>query len=246
MKQLMKYHIKDTYLGALFFIVIYTIINFAAFTTISVLVMKVDGTEVKGNVGGFEMAYLICIFVIFVASYGENLRFFTQYSFTRKQVIKSTFLTVALISLTFSLATFITTAINNALIHDEKFQFMTYLSELYGAQSSLANNGLVTIIFWFALFSVFAMFGLFLAILFVRANKYGRVLIAAGTPVLIFLVFPILIGSIKPLQTLLSNALYILGGFRTHNPLIGALSLLVCSGILGALSYLVNRRTEVK
>ena len=87
--------------------------------------------------------------------------------------------------------------------------------------------------------------GYFVTILFYKASKIGKVVIAAGLPVLFFFILPLSYGFIPEFWNTVLDFIFRITGMTSGNPLYGIITISVISVVLGIGSYPLAKRVEI-
>lgn len=248
MKQLIKYQIYTAWFTLFIAFLVYLAIFIFGISMFWVS----DGNSTGTNNGAEMTAFIIC-FVLYVSNYGENMRFAIQNGRTRKDILISTIISIALSSILLSIfsqlfnvvETFVYRNVSNG---DYTYQSITQM--LYNTGNSTFSSFLSGFVYATAVLLVCGAAGMFLASAFARAGKIGRVAIAAGVPVFCFVIMPIMIGfiAVKAPGFLywIARVLFVILGFKSGNPYIGSLTFLIVALLLAFLSFLINRKLEIK
>jgi len=203
-----------------------------------------------GQISGLEMMAFILAFVVFVSGYGENARFAMQNGSTRKAVFQAAMLNLVINCAGLSLVTQIGTLINGVVSHSGGTLFAGLSTAVYGVDQGLTAAIFTNFVFTFAVMAASGMFGIFLAAIFARLGKNGRVILAICVPVFIFVMLPIITGylfmKVPDFMMAVADFLYTVLGLKSGNPYIGSLTFIIGAAIVGVLAYLVNRKMEIK
>jgi len=204
----------------------------------------------NGQSSGLEMMAFIMAFVVFVSGYGENARFAMQNGSTRKAVFQATMLNLVINCAGLSLVTQIGTLINGVVSQSGGTLFAGLSTLVYGVDQGLTAAIFTNFVFTFAVMAASGIFGIFLAVIFARLGKNGRVILAICVPVFIFVVLPIIISYLAmnapDFMLGVAEFLHTVLGLKSGNPFIGSLSFMIGAAIVGILAYLVNRKMEIK
>jgi len=248
MKQLIKYQIYTAWYTMFIAFLVYFLIFILG---VSMFLFS-DGNSTGTN-NGTEMTAIIICFILYVSNYGENMRFAIQNGRTRKAIFLSTLTSIAMTSVVLSIfsqvfnvvATFVYRNVSNG-----NYIYQSITKMLYNTESSTFSSFLSGFVYTTAILLVAGAAGMFLASGFARAGKLGRVAIAAGVPIFCFAILPIIIGflSIKAPFFLywIAQVLFVILGFESGNPYIGSFTFLIAALLLAFLSFLINRKLEIK
>jgi len=245
MKKLLKYQLSTSWVSLAVFAVVY--LGIMAFAGISV---SFSGGDSYSQMNGTEMAVGILCFVIFVSNYGDNMRLAIQNGRSRKSIYTAALASAGLGSMMLSLYAQIIIFASSLLFGSERISYISMTEVIYDTNRSMVGHFIENYIFTTALLLVTAMFALVLAAAFARAGKYGRVAIAAGVPIALFVGFPILSGIVVSKAPALSE-MYIrllakVTGVESGNPYIGSLTMIIAAAVMALITYFINRRAELK
>ncbi len=245
MKKLLQYQLHTTKRSLLIFysILIVCILIFSGSAAI------ILNGEVKGSssFSGIEFATIIFLFVCGLVSFSETFHMFLQNGITRKRMLASLFLystilcaiTSLIDKLILILGSFMETRI-------EGLSFTSLFAMVFPDFIQHQNPVfllLINFLLGFTLYMSFMFFGLFLSIASYRGSRIVRILIAAGLPVFLFVVTPILDTILDgKLYSFLNKVLQIFSGFKSQNPFIGMASFLIISAFWGTLAYVLGRK----
>lgn len=104
---------------------------------------------------------------------------------------------------------------------------------------------IVSMLFIFSAYNLCFLSGYFVTILFYKASKIGKVVIAAGLPVLFFFILPLSYGFIPEFWNTVLDFIFRITGMTSGNPLYGIITISVISVVLGIGSYPLAKRVEI-
>jgi len=245
MKKLLKYQLSTSWVTLLVFAVVY--LGIMAFAGISVSFSEGNSTS---QMNGTEMAVGILCFVIFVSNYGDNMRFAIQNGRSRRSIYTAALASAGLGSIMLSLYAQIIIFVSSLLLGSERISYTSMTELIYDSNHSVIGHFFKNFIFTTALLLVIAMFALVLAAAFARAGKYGRVAIAAGVPIALFIGFPTLSGiaviKAPAFSEMCIRLLAKVMGVESGNPYIGSLTMIIAAAVMALIIYFINRRAEIK
>lgn len=211
------------------------------------------GESLSGEVSGLEISSLIFIFVAGCNSFREEFGMLMQNGVSRKTLFAGRLLTS--VTIAFGMATvdkliyFLCKALVSAY---DQLSFSSFFDLLnyYGSNSSVGTitKELVSFAFGFALYLSATALGYLLSTIFYRLSKGGRTALCVSIPVGLFVLLPILDGTIANgrIFSFIFRALDKAFGLSAHQPLYGIISCCLAFIILSALSWLPVRKAYVK
>ncbi|MFV0363038.1 MAG: hypothetical protein ACK5LL_08115 [Suipraeoptans sp.] len=244
MKKILKYQINNHKMT----ILIFTIVSIFLYSFSNFTFVFNGNSTVSFN--GIEMMGLIICFILFVGDYGETFRFSIQNGVTRKNTYFSSILLALILSFLFSLISLIINIIFSLILGLSDVLYLSMTTLIFGTNVSVFIGMLQSFVYTFTMILVGSMFGILLATMFARAGRIGRVLIAAGVPITLFVGFPVIGSNLYNIAPTFVNrisdfVLYIMG-YQTNNPFLGSFTMIICAAILGIIAFFINRKIEVK
>ncbi len=207
------------------------------------VIMKLCGVENIQITGSFEFGFVITFFVFGIVCFGETLRFGLVMSVSRKSIFWSMAVLVGILGL-LSMAM---EEILYWLSHAAQTE-MSIFDLLFSGYQGGTGLMLLTRAALICTGVVCAMAaGYFVGAVFYRLGRRGRVLWAAGLPVGLFAVLPLIV-EILPAgaQSALYEAVVGFFGFVAALPLRLAGVFLVGAGVLMGINWLLIRRAPLK
>ncbi|BDF58054.1 hypothetical protein CE91St36_08710 [Christensenellaceae bacterium] len=195
------------------------------------------GIIISSSLGSFNMATfpfaLVFLFVLGLASFGENIRLAISNGVSRRTHYVSFLL--------FALAAAVVTSLLSIL-----FDAIPYFFGTSGASSQFAGSFIVLFVFFFTVYLFFMVFGYFLAGAYYRMNTAAKIIVSIGVPaaVIAFLAGALSFHPDAPLYSA-GVALLAFGDWMT-NTANAALFFLLLSAIFLFLGWLLTRRAPVK
>lgn len=205
--------------------------------SITGIIINSSGSANSSALGSFNMATfpfaLIFLFVLGLASFGENLRLAISNGVSRRTHYVSFLL--------FALAAAVVTSLLSIL-----FDAIPYFFGTSGASSQFAGSFIVLFVFFFTVYLFFMVFGYFLAGAYYRMNTAAKIIVSIGVPaaVITFLAGALSFHPDAPLYSA-GVALLAFGDWMT-NTANAALFFLLLSAIFLFLGWLLTRRAPVK
>ena len=228
-------------------IIIYYSIIIAVYAAmfISVAVSKATGGSTNGH--GLPTA----IFMFCACAFKENFFMLMQNGVSRKSVfigrlLNSLTLAAGLAALDTIFGT-IFTAISKSL--NKEFIFQTIFDMLY---FDLDITGflrlLLNLLMFFMMFLGFSTLGYLMSTAFNRLNKTGKTIFAAGLPITIFVVLPVIDGIVFKGETIVKflNFLLDILGVNAQQPLYAVATFAITAVACSALSWLLIRKARVE
>lgn len=247
MKKLVKYQLSDFRNVFLVYFLIMLVLHIwcAAGTLIE------DGSGMY-QVNSADFSSIIVFFITALSSFSETFNMWMQNHVSRKSIMKGLLLASIIVGAVNAVFDWLLVMIfklvaagNDSLIIGSGLStsFPNYLEQAGTLAETVINLLFVTIGV-----AAFMMVGYFIAVIFYRAGKAARMVIAIGIPVSIFVALPIIIDTFS--QTVVIEkfvkGFYFLIGATSGNPfyLLGTLTGVFI--IFGALNYLLIIKMQVK
>lgn len=236
-KTSIRYQIKDQWKAVLIYGLIILVV---------LVLFSVDAGN--GNMNGIEFSTMIFLFVVGLNSFKENLGMFLQNGVTRKSMFLGRLGATAVISA-------ILTVYCEILIIVMEFTHSSKLSILYGmmyperaVSLALPLIHLENILIMFCCFLLFSTFGYLITIAYYRMGKTAKICVSVGVPAVLLVFLPYVDsvffhgGIFLKLYQILLLAL----GINSGNPYIAMGMILVLTGVLTLLSWLMMRKAVMK
>ncbi|ABX40574.1 hypothetical protein [Lachnoclostridium phytofermentans] len=201
----------------------------------------------NGSIGGFELFTMVMIFITMLNIIRSDFHLFLQHGYSRKTLFLSTILCI------------ITTSSVVALMESILFKifshFVTYNGmyiQGYGAAylSDVGVKGMVDEYFWkFFLYILAGAIGIFISLLYYRMNKLQKMIVSAGVPALLFVIYPIsdeflFDGALSKISAKIMN--FYTGYAFGSEPYVNVLCNIALFALFGAFSFLLLRRCNYK
>lgn len=224
---------------AIFYFVIYAIHLLINFSITS------DSGEVY--ISGFESASLVFIFIMALASCKETLMLFLQNGISRKTFFVSFLTVIAIVALLMSAVDII-----NNLIFAQFSNYQSLFGQIYhqGVTIQVTAAGILANFLWnWTVYISAAAFGLFVGCLYFRMNKWQKLTVSIGVPVLLFLVMPVfaaLFPDLRIYQSIGRFILFALGVSQGLDPLYAMASSLIAAAVFAYPSFLLVRKAPAR
>jgi hypothetical protein len=200
------------------------------------------------HVSGVEFATVIFLLVMALADFRENFEALNQYGMSRKTIYKGKVLAYSSLALAAAIidriiviaASKITSSLENFIFGS----FFTTMYESFFDKLNFWSENLLALLLSFSAYLALMSFGTFLSAVFYRSNRIGRIAIAAGVPIFIFVALPIIAAYV--FTTNLANLITKFIDFTLSTPLRTSATCLLGAIILGVISYPIIVRATLK
>lgn len=240
MNKVIKYQLSDFKKVIFFYYLIYIFIML--FFSASI---KITSNGYSTSSGTEFSAAIVC-FVLGLVFFKEHYWMFAQNGISRKTFYKGTLFSIAIFSTIISIIDQLIVIIFQLLLNTNNYKYQSIIETFY---PTFSNNILIisfiNILYSILVFIMAFLAGLLISSAFYRANKIGRILIAAGLPLLIFFILPMLLGIAGPVFIKISRFLFIIVGGASGNPLYAVLTFSVVIIILSTISYPLVKKIQV-
>lgn len=176
----------------LFYIIVFCIILSLCLGTL--IEISQHGVSGIGQISGFEMSSAIFLFVAGLNSFKDNFGMLLQNGVSRKTIYKSRIMVTLTIGLIMAIIDnsfeFI---LQNLPILRNKVNIILFYEQLYSqnlAKSRVWQMYLKSFFFIFFMYISFMTVGYFIALLFYKMDKRGKIAVGAGVPIILFIVLP--------------------------------------------------------
>lgn len=242
MKKTLKYQLHD-FRTSLF---VYLSIYIAVAIIIGVTVISTGAKPGGANVNGYnsmDFSSTIFTFIMGLAIFKEHFWMVAQNGISRKTFFKSCMYCMLIINFILAIATIIFTLI---FIQMSGLHWSTMFGLLYSRfDQNIIITFIVSMLFIFSAYNLCFLSGYFVTILFYKASKIGKVVIAAGLPVLFFFILPLSYGFIPEFWNTVLDFIFRITGMTSGNPLYGIITISIISVVLGIGSYPLAKRVEI-
>lgn len=230
-----NFQIRNMVKGTAIFLAIYIA---ATLVLSSLLMVTSESSSSKSGLSGIYIGGGIFIFVYVIAAYKETFNYLLMFGNTRKNILLSTVVTSAVMSLSFSIISFVILQVENAM--SKLFDFnsssnMSLINMMY------EDSGIFTEFLWLmAIFFLICSFSLLYASL---AYKFGNVFITLFWVCfgLAFIGLPILL-DMNSFKVLADAVMFFFSIGSEHGILLAPVNFVVASAIFSVIAYLVSRR----
>jgi len=213
------------------------------YTVTTIITKNIAGVGVSTNAAEFSAIFL---FVMGLCSFKENFFMLTQNNVSRGTIFKSRLMVAVTAALVVALADILITgayyAMNADLISRGWFRYTYMIDGGFFVPAEF--------LFKFALNLTALAAGYFITTMFYRLNRTGKVIVGAGVPTLVFIIFPLvdffLIGDPGGASVIQAIADAVKAMELTTTALYTIPILLLLSIIFSGLAWLLIRRAPVK
>jgi len=242
-----KYQIKDNIKA----IVIFYCIVCAVIVLISIGTATIT-TSGNSTMGGLDTSTSIFIFIAGIVSFKEPFRMLMQNGVSRKTMMKSKILSALVITFFMAVCTTVLMLIGKALTSSmENYNVLSTYEQTYVLKAAGQSGFMVQLysfIFNFLQYLAVFILGLFVALIFYRCGKAGKIAVGAGVPVTLFLVLPIIDSiffKMKVTKSILKFFDFAFG-ITAGKPWAAFISFAVLAVLGLGLSWLLMRRADIR
>lgn len=200
--------------------------------------------DISFNGTGFSASFFCFIAGLYM--FREYFYLFCQNGVSRKTIFLGTLSFILLGSIFMTIIeTIFVYAVR--IFSDERIYYMHFM-DFYPAFAADAFPGAqitIDLLLCFLLLLTCFSAGYLIATLFYRSNKFLKITIAAGLPILIVVVFPILAYLFPRAAAACGKLILTIFGFESGNPLYAMATLVITTGFLNIVNYFVIRRAEI-
>lgn len=238
MKKTLKYQLSDLRLSIFTFFAIYLSI-----IVIFGIVADFNGNNSTISISSMDMAVSVYTFVIGIAIFKEHFWMTAQNGVSRKTFFKSCMCFMLILNAVLAiLSNFFSTLIRFL----SKIIFRTQFELSYPAfEHNVWITHIATLLFIFITYTLCFMCGYFIAVLFYKASKTGKVIIAAGLPIFVFFLLPLSAAFALDFWKKVLDFVLAVTGIASGNPVYGMITYAIITIILGLISYPLVKRTEI-
>jgi hypothetical protein len=209
-----------------------------------IYISQVPEAADETQIGGFFGMFNITFFIMGIASAAPTLRISLANGISRK----TEFLGILSAGIAITLAV----TIINMLLGGIIGIFMNYTSEFSDMYSGFANNEVTYVLteFLYCIISLFTFLivGNFIGMLYYRMNKFLKLVVSIGVPVLFAIVLPALLGFYSNTQ-FVQNIIHLASDFGdsfSTDPYFATFSTSICLIIFATLGFLLIRKAPLK
>ena len=242
MKTAVKYFLYDLKKVIFIFFLVYTFF----ILTGNLLVATTDSSGSAINFNGTNSSIVLMNFILGLVVFKEYFWMFTQNGLSRKTYFKSCLVSFLLLDIGMAIISLILTVILQPLGFVSEDLTTVFLAAFYPALSeNVVLESILNFLFNILIFYLSFILGYFLGTLFYRAGKFGKILIAAGLPVTLFVLLPVSYNFIAPFWNGFAKVLLTLLGRNTGNPLFSFLTFSLVTILLIICSYRLLKKAEI-
>lgn len=209
----------------------------------SIILITTSG-DTAFNGTGFSASFFC--FIAGLCLFREYFYLFCQNGVSRKAIFFGTLSSILLSSIfmaiTETIFVYVFRMFSNGRIY---YMHFMDLYPTFAADASLGVQIILDLILTFLLLLTCFSAGYLIAALFYRSNKIFKIVIAAGLPVSIFVVFPILTYLFPKAAAACGKLFLIIYGFESGNPAYAIVPLVITISFLNIVNYFVIRRAEI-
>ena len=242
MKKTLKYQLHDFRASLSVYLGMYLAISII----IAIVIIQTGSapdSSIKSGYNSMDFSSTIFTFIMGLVIFKEHFWMVAQNGISRKTFFKSCMYCMLIVNLILAVATSFFTFLFNQL---SELNWSTMFDMLYRKfdQNSITLF-VISVIFIFSAYNLCFLSGYFVTILFYKASKIGKVVIAAGLPVLFFFILPLSYGFIPEFWNTVLDFIFRITGMTSGNPLYGIITISVISVVLGIGSYPLAKRVEI-
>lgn len=205
-----------------------------------------------GN-NGVELSTAIFLFVCGIVGFKDTFGMMVQNSVSRKSMFVSRLLATGTIALFMALVDKLLGTIMETIALSDSIKFSTtsFIEMLYPKQAEELNSFLfavLTVVLLAFMYLAAISVGYFLATLFYRLNKIGKVIIAVSLPASVVFLLPIIdeVFADGKITKWIIDFLNFILGVTKNQPINAVLSFTVIFAVFSSLSWLLLRKAVVK
>lgn len=241
MKKLLKYQMSEL---KYMFIVYYTIITILlVFSTIQFSILT---NESNSSMSGISFTSVVTCFILGLCIFSEYFLMAVQNGISRKTFFKGSLLCIVVSSGIFSIGDLLLVSIEQLIKGNADINLNI---QIFYPGYEKGNGGVqffFTALFFSLLLQIMMLLaGYLIAVLFYRAGKKVKVLIAAGLPIFSFIGLPLILGMFPSLADSLLTLIDQMLGLSSQNPLYALLTFTAVSAALSGLIYTSVRRIHI-
>lgn len=235
-----KYQIKDILRAEKVFYLVWILINLFFMTA-----AKLSANS-QASITGLHESTFIFLFVIGLCTFKEFFLFFQQNSVSRKALFLGHLAATVLCSLVMMIMNIIFAWITDLI---GTLFLSNFISTKNAFQALYPNGSMVTEFFFYYVFYLFVIAaGYFLTVMFYRLSKVGKIVVGAGVPIALTIIFPladtwVFKGNLTKFMLIRISRLY---GFMSGRPWIIIIAVFILSAAISFLTWLMIRRAVIK
>ncbi len=205
------------------------------------------------NVGGFEFATMIFMFVLGICAFRENFRMMLQNGLSRKTISSSFFVFGLVISAAMTILSGLLNGLAKIISAGQPNLVMSGMLEAiyrerYAGASDQAQVFAESSLFFFCLFLAAMAGGYFISVMYYRMNKPGRIAVSVAVPSFFIFVLPIFDAIVTggKIFWFIAESFAKAYGLDTANPYMGMLTSLILCLLFSGLAYLLAQKAVIK
>lgn len=248
-----KYQLADHKKSVIiYYFVLISLIIFL-FGSLAVAVVYEDGTISGSAVNGLDMATAIFLFVTGLCSFKESFGMLIQNGVSRKNIYLGRLF--ATITLAFGMAIIDTVIVMIfkfiGTLSKDNFYCSTLYEQFYRLHANQLSSfqiHVVGFIFDFLLYLTCIALGYLITNIFYRVNATGKVLLGAGVPVVLFVIYPIFDATVMngKISMAMVKGLDFAFGLSKQQPSHMFITSIIAFIAFSVLSYLFVRKANIK
>lgn len=230
-----NFQIKNMIKGSVIFLAIYFLVSLALYLLFAFSINNNSGGSINS---GFYIGAAIFIFVFVIASYKEMFNYLLMFGNIRKNILLSSIITAAVMSVSFSAISSIFLQVEGAIsksMGNDRFGNINLINLIY------EDSGIFSEFLWLtAFFFLICSFSILYSTL---AYKFGSVFITVFWVCfgLSFIGLPILL-DMNSFKVLADALVFFFRVNSEHGVLLAPINFVAVSAIFSAIAYLVSRR----
>ncbi len=249
---MLKYQIKNCYKAFITYYAIYLACVVMVMLLFTIGVNDKEDIVGSGKIYGTELSTMIFMFVMSLCCFTDVFKFYKQVGFNRRDISKSFISSTLVISIAVVCVDKVVSLIINLITNlNDVIDDSTLYEVLFAKriqEQSLVLSAIESILYSFLIFVVVTFVGRIIVNIFFRGNKQVRVLIAAGLPIFVFMLFPIIDNILfnNRIMSFIFDILPRVLGITSQNPYIGIATMSIAAIALGFISHILISRTQIK
>ena len=248
-----RYQMADHKKSIIIFYICIVLIFAFIFASIGISMHKNDISLSEGTFSGMDISSAIFLFVVAMASYKETFGMMIQNGISRKTMFASRILSTVSIALVMAVIDKVLLVISKGVASNisDNLSYVSIYELLYSArvmEVSTVRMHVESFFFSFFMYLAFMAVGYLITTIFYRLNKPGKVLLASGLPVGVFVVLPILDSIVANgrISKALIELFDIAFGLTKQIPFNAMISCTLVFIIFSAVSWLFLRKANMK
>lgn len=247
LKPSFKYQFRDSIRSMIGFYIVIVLLYIAA-TIVTAIARSHINTSVHMQLTGIEFSTLIFLFIVGLNVFKENYSLLLQNGVSRRSVFLGHILNALALAAIAALMDKLLLAVFSPIVRSFAPQMIigSTFSTIYSVSG--AGGYALDILYNFTSFLLAISCGYFLTNLFYRLNKPGKILVGAGVPVLLFIIYPIFDSVVMDgrISQAIAKFTATVTGTLSNRPIYAVISFLVGSAIVYGLTWLLQRRAQLK